>query len=67
VVFDGEIRLDDKGYPVCDKSVEALSLVEMKMLGRFIDLQDRIYQFFLDPDRKRQVQIKEELFYRNEG
>jgi hypothetical protein len=39
----------------------------MKMLGRSIDLQDRIYQFFLDPDRKRQVQIKEELFYRNEG
>jgi len=67
VVFDGGIRLDDKGYPVCDKSVEALSLVEMKMLGRSIDLQDRIYQFFLDPDRKRQVQIKEGLFYRNEG
>lgn len=67
VVFDSEIRLDDKGYPVCDKSVEALSLVESKILGRPIDPQDRIYQFFLDPDRKRQAQIKEELFYRNEG
>jgi hypothetical protein len=67
VVFDSEIRLDDKGYPVCDKSVEALSLVESKILGRPIDHQDRIYQFFLDPDRKRQAQIKEELFYRNEG
>jgi hypothetical protein len=64
VVFDPEIRLDDKGYPVCDKSVEALSLVETKILGRSIDRQDRIYQFFLDPDRKRRVQIKEESFYR---
>jgi len=64
VVFDSEIRLDDKGYPVCDKSVEALSLVESKILGRPIDRQDRIYRFFLDPDRKRQAQIKEELFYR---
>ena len=65
VVFDMEIRLDDKGYPVCDKSIEALSLIETKILGRPIDHQDRIYQFFLDPDRKRQVKIKEELFYRN--
>jgi hypothetical protein len=67
VVFDTEIRLDDKGYPVCDKSVEALSLVETKILGRSIDRQDRIYQFFLDPDRKRRVQIKEESFYRKAG
>ena len=67
VVFDSEIRLDDKGYPVCDKSVEALSLVETKILGRSIDRQDRIYQFFLDPDRKRRVQIKEESFYRKAG
>ena len=67
VVFDTEIRLDDKGYPVCDKSVEALSLVETKILGRSIDRQDRIYRFFLDPDRKRRVQIKEESFYRKAG
>jgi hypothetical protein len=67
VVFDSEIRLDDKGYPVCDKSVEALSLVETKILGRSIDHQDRIYRFFLDPDRKRRVHIKEELFYRTAG
>jgi hypothetical protein len=34
VVFDANIRLDDKGYPVGDKSIEALSLIEEKLLGR---------------------------------
>jgi hypothetical protein len=66
-IFDTEIRLDDKGYPVCDKSVEALSLIETKVLGRAIDDSEGIYRFFLDPDRKRRVEIKEELFHRNMG
>ena len=65
VAFDAEIRLDDKGYPVCDKSIEALSLIETKFLGRPIRPEETIYQTFLDPHRKRQVNSKEELFYRN--
>lgn len=65
VAFDAEIRLDDKGYPVCDKSIEALSLIETNFLGRPIRREETIYQTFLDPHRKRQVAIKEELFYRN--
>lgn len=65
VAFDTEIRLDDKGYPVCDKSIEALSLIETKFLGRSLDREEMIYRTFLEPNRKRQVTIKEELFYRN--
>jgi hypothetical protein len=63
VAFDADIRLDDKGYPVCDKSVEALSLIETKLLGRPIDGNDMLYRTFLDPGRKRAVAIKEEVFY----
>lgn len=65
VAFKDDIRLDDKGYPVCDKSVEALSLIETKLLGRPIDPRDMLYRTFLDPGRKRAVAIKEELFYRS--
>jgi hypothetical protein len=65
VAFDADIRLDDKGYPVCDKSVEALALIETKLLGRSIDPQDMLYRTFLDPGRKRAVSTKEELFYRS--
>jgi len=67
VTFDEEIRLDDKGYPVCDKSIEALSLIETKFLGRSLDREEMIYRTFLDSDRKRQVTIKEEQFYRQRG
>jgi len=64
VAFTPHIMLDDKGYPVCDKSIEALSLIESKILGRPIDHREPIYRFFLDSDRKRQAALKEESFYR---
>lgn len=64
VAFDGEIRLDDKGYPVCDKSIEALSLIEQKILGRRIDLGEAVYRFFLDPERMRRVAAREDAFFR---
>ncbi len=56
VVFDADIRLDDKGYPVCDKSIEALSLLERAAGGKDPDTADPLYGFFLDPGRKRDVQ-----------
>ncbi len=64
VAFNDAIPLDDKGYPVCDKSIEALSLIERKVLGRPIDFQDPLYRFFLDPDRLKRVNCAEERFYR---
>ncbi|MGD9331973.1 MAG: hypothetical protein PVJ53_11710 [Desulfobacterales bacterium] len=64
VTFDGEILLDDKGYPVCDKSIEALSLIETKFLDRPLDRSEKIYRFFLARERQRKVGHKEARFYR---
>jgi len=63
VAFDSDIQLDDRGYPVCDKSIEALSLLESKLLGRPVDTSEAIYRHFLDPQRLRAVQVREEIFY----
>ncbi len=63
VAFDSDIQLDDRGYPVCDKSIEALSLLESKLLGRPIDTSEAIYRHFLDPQRLKEVQVREEIFY----
>jgi hypothetical protein len=46
-----EIHLDDKGYPVGDKSVEALYRLECHFLGRCGLGEDRLYRHFLDPRR----------------
>lgn len=62
--FDSAIRLDEKGYPVCDKSVEALSLIEEKVLGRPVERHEKIYRFFLNPARRDAVKHKEELFWK---
>lgn len=63
VSFDAIINLDDRNYPVCDKSIEALSLLEQKLLGRPLDRNDLIYKTFLDPKRMEDVQAIEEEFH----
>lgn len=65
VSFNATINIDDRGYPVCDKSIEALACLEQKILGCRIDTKDRIYQTFLDPARMVAVKILEKQFYRN--
>jgi len=63
-VFLGpEISLDDKGYPVCDKSVEAISMLEKKLLGKPIDKTEILYKIFLDPQRIKEVCTLEEKFH----
>ncbi len=62
VSFGSEINLDEKKYPVCDKSIEALSLLEQKLLGRPIDRSEKIYKIFLNPGRMKKVQYLEEKF-----
>jgi hypothetical protein len=64
VSFDSAIPLDDREYPVCDKSIEALSLLEEKLLLKPIDNNERIYSFFLDPDRMKRVRELEREFHR---
>ena len=66
VVFDADILLDDKGYPVCDKSIEALALLEQKITGQAVDPREALYRFFLAPERRRRVTRQEEAFYRRE-
>ena len=65
VSFDATIQLDDRGYPVCDKSIQALSLLEQKLLGRSPQEYDRLYRTFLDPVRMKAVRELEENFNRS--
>jgi hypothetical protein len=63
VYLESEIRLDDKGYPVCDKSIEAISMLEKKLLRKPIDKTERLYKIFLDPQRMKEVGALEEKFH----
>jgi len=65
VPFAPEIPLDDKGYPICDKSVQALFLLEQKLLGRDPDPGDPLHRHFLDPRRVRRVKKLESAFHRS--
>ena len=62
VAFDSTIRLDEKGYPVGDKSVEALSLIEEKLFNRPVDLNAPLYRHFLNPQRRKRVKHSERQF-----
>lgn len=66
VSFGSIIHLDDRGYPVCDKSIEALSLLEQKLLGKSLHRNDIIYKTFLDPIRMKEVQAIDKEFHRSE-
>jgi hypothetical protein len=63
VSFDTAIRLDDRGYPVCDKSIQALFLLEEKLFERSLGRDDPIYRVFLDPARMKDVDAAETAFY----
>jgi hypothetical protein len=63
VSFDRTIPIDDRGYPVCDKSIEALSLLERKLTGRSLAGRDIIYNTFLDPERMKDVKKIEKKFH----
>ncbi len=65
IASDGCVLMDDFNYPVCDKSIEALSLIEQKMLKRTIEKNDPVYRFFLDPDRLREVEKLAGRFHRS--
>jgi hypothetical protein len=49
---------------VGDKSIEALALIEEKILGRPVDRKEKLYMHFLDPVRLEGVKQKEELFWK---
>jgi hypothetical protein len=64
VSFGPHIYIDEKGYPVCDKSVEALAEIEKSLASRPLDLQDRIYRTYLDSGRMVAVSGIEREFHR---
>jgi hypothetical protein len=63
VSFGPDISLDDKDYPVCDKSIEAISIFEQKLLDKPIDNSETLYKIFLDPLRMKDVSDLEEKFH----
>ncbi|MFC1828774.1 hypothetical protein ACFL0O_04090 [Thermodesulfobacteriota bacterium] len=65
VSFQTKISLDDKKYPVCDKSIEALSMLERHLLERPLDMTEKIYRTFLEPQRMEVVKEIEEEFHRS--
>lgn len=65
VALNTDILLDNRGYPVCDKSIEALALLERNLLDRSIDTSEPIYRNFLDPKRMKDVKNLESAFYRS--
>jgi hypothetical protein len=64
VSFGAHIYIDEKGYPVCDKSVEALAEIEKHLASRPLDLQDPIYRTYLDSGRMVAVSDIEREFHR---
>ncbi|MDZ7699652.1 MAG: hypothetical protein U5R49_22895 [Deltaproteobacteria bacterium] len=58
------ISLDDRGYPVCDKSIQALFILQEKVAGDSGDA-DALYQRFLDPERMKQVEAMVRRFHLN--
>ena len=63
VSFDHTIKLDDRGYPVCDKSIEALFLLERKLSGGASLIDTPLSKTFLDPERMKDVKAIEKDFH----
>lgn len=62
VSFDRQVRIDDRGYPVCDKSIESLSLLEQGLLKKPPPEDDVIYKTYLEPGRMEEVKALEKKF-----
>lgn len=65
IPFSPEIPVDDKGYPVVDKSVEALSILEARLPGRSVSAADPVYGCFMNPERRETVRALEERFVKS--
>ncbi len=65
--WDNKIYLDDKGYPVCDKSVEALWLLEKRLLKRENPGWCKMYSVFLDKARMKEANVLVKEFEINLG
>lgn len=60
---DGGIYIDEKGYPVCDKSIEALFLMENGFTKKKTGGQEPLYRSLQDEYRMKQVNRLERKFH----
>jgi hypothetical protein len=65
VIYTHKIFIDDKGYPVCDKSMEALALMDRHLCGNTSCREESLYHMFLDPVRMREVAAMDASFHRS--
>lgn len=65
VSADPAMPLDDRGYPVCDKSMAALFHLEEKLTTRSPCRDDSVYGPFLYPERVAIVKEAEGRFHRS--
>lgn len=65
IAFDGTVHLDDRGYPVCDKSIEVLFILEDKLGDRSVNRGENLYRFFLTPERMDAVRARELAYHRS--
>ncbi len=65
IKFETKIYIDDKGYPVCDKSIEALALIDRYLCDNRNCRGQLLFQMFLDPDRMREVAALDDAFHRS--
>ncbi len=61
--FGSRVSLDDRGYPVCDKSVQALAKIEQFLARKSISTSDPLYSVYLDPARMEMVKGLEWEFH----
>jgi hypothetical protein len=60
---DPVIPLDDRGYPVCDKSIAVLFHLEQKLTSRSPQRHGPLYGPFLNPERIKRVKAAEKRFH----
>jgi hypothetical protein len=57
--------LDEKGYPTCDKSVEALARIQTHLTGCPAQRSDPLYRHVLDPRRMAAVNAFHRRFHQS--
>ena len=62
VVFDAQVPLDDKGYPVLDRSIDALERLGRVFLGRSMLSVETDYRLFFSRERQSRVRELEARF-----
>ena len=63
ITSDPGIPLDDRGYPVCDKSISVIIHLEQRLAGKSPKRDDPVYAPFLNPERLEKVKAAEKEFY----